>query len=48
MRFVEGSAGPPILRRVEEGLTNLPTHDNPFLDYIVTGSFRQTLPLLCA
>ena len=44
MRFVEGSAGPPILRRVEEGLTNLPTHDNPFLDYIVTGSFRQTLP----
>lgn len=44
MRFVKGSAGTPILRRVAEGLTNLPTHDNPFLYYIATGSFSQALP----
>lgn len=43
-RFVEGSVASRIMQRVKEGLTNLPTHDNPFLDYIATGSFRLALP----
>ena len=44
MRFVEGHVAERILRRAAEGLTNLPTHDNPFLDYICTGAFRRALP----
>ena len=44
MRFVEGEVADRILQRAEEGLTKVPTHDNPFLDYIATGAFRQALP----
>ena len=44
-RYVEGSVSDRILQRVEYALTALPTHDNPYLDYIVHGNFVQTLPL---
>ena len=44
MRFVEGHVAERIVRRAAEGLTNLPTHDNPFLDYICTGTFSHALP----
>ena len=44
MRFVEGEVAERILQRAEEGLTKVPTHNNPFLDYIATGAFRQALP----
>ena len=44
MRFVEGGVAERLLRRAEEGLTNLPTHNNPFLDYIANGAFTQSLP----
>ena len=44
MRFVEGSVADRILSRAEEGLTNVPTHDNPFLEYIGTGAFSRSLP----
>lgn len=44
-RYVEGSVSDRILQRVEYALTVLPTHDNPYLDYIVHGNFVRTLPL---
>ena len=43
-RYVEGSVSDRILSRARYGLTRLPTHTNPFLDYIMTGNFSQTLP----
>jgi len=43
-RYVEGSVAKRILARVEYALTELPTHDNPFINYILTGSFGQALP----
>ncbi|MCP4203951.1 MAG: DUF3419 family protein [bacterium] len=42
-RFVEGSVADEILKRARRALTDLPTHANPYLDYILTGNFR-TLP----
>jgi S-adenosylmethionine-diacylglycerol 3-amino-3-carboxypropyl transferase len=44
-RYVEGSVSDRILQRTEHALTELATHDNPFLDYIVYGNFSRTLPL---
>src|SRR6185295_16625858 len=44
-RYVEGSVSDRILQRAKYALTVLPTHDNPFLDYIVHGNFSGTLPL---
>lgn len=43
-RYVEGSVSDRILERARYGLTALPTHDNPFLRYIVTGTFGTALP----
>ncbi|HVC94002.1 MAG TPA: DUF3419 family protein [Pirellulales bacterium] len=43
-RYVEGSVSGRILQRAEYALTVLPTHDNPFLDYIAHGNFVRTLP----
>src|SRR5690606_9605080 len=43
-RYVEGSVSERILRRTQYGLTELPTHDNPFLSYIATGNFQLSLP----
>ena len=36
---VEGAVGPRILARTRHALTALPTHDNPYLVYIMTGNF---------
>ncbi len=44
MRYVEGAVADRILLRAQEGLTKVPTHNNPFLDYIATGAFRHALP----
>jgi S-adenosylmethionine-diacylglycerol 3-amino-3-carboxypropyl transferase len=44
-RYVEGSVAERILGRVEHALTALPTHANPYLESILTGTFRRALPL---
>ena len=43
-RYVEGEVGPRILARTRHALTELPTHDNPYLEYILTGGFARALP----
>lgn len=43
-RYVEGAVSDRILSRVRYALTVLPTHSNPFLDYILTGNFSRSLP----
>jgi S-adenosylmethionine:diacylglycerol 3-amino-3-carboxypropyl transferase len=43
-RYVEGSVAERILGRARYALTVLPTHANPYLDFILTGTFA-TLPL---
>jgi S-adenosylmethionine-diacylglycerol 3-amino-3-carboxypropyl transferase len=43
-RYVEGSVADRILGRARHALTELETHVNPFLDYILTGTFWRNLP----
>ena len=43
-RYVEGSVADRILRRTEYAFTKLPTHSNPYLNFIFTGDFGATLP----
>jgi S-adenosylmethionine-diacylglycerol 3-amino-3-carboxypropyl transferase len=43
-RYVEGSVSERIMNRARYGLTELPTHDNPFLTCIATGNFQSALP----
>jgi S-adenosylmethionine-diacylglycerol 3-amino-3-carboxypropyl transferase len=43
-RFVEDSVADRILTRVKHALTELPTHSNPYLTYILTGNFGSALP----
>jgi S-adenosylmethionine-diacylglycerol 3-amino-3-carboxypropyl transferase len=43
-RYVEGSVADRILERARYALTELPTHDNPYLDYILFGGYRKALP----
>jgi S-adenosylmethionine-diacylglycerol 3-amino-3-carboxypropyl transferase len=43
-RYVEGSVSQRLMDRARHGLVDLPTHANPFLDYIVHGNFPRTLP----
>ncbi len=43
-RYVEGSVAERILSRVRYALTVLPTHSNPYLDYVLTGNFPRALP----
>jgi len=43
-RYVEGNVAKRILSRVEYALTALSTHDNPYLEYILTGNFENSLP----
>ena len=33
-----------VLQRTKYALTVLPTHDNPFLEYILTGTYKRSLP----
>jgi S-adenosylmethionine-diacylglycerol 3-amino-3-carboxypropyl transferase len=44
-RYVEGSVADRILARTRYALTELPTHDNPYLRYILAGNFcEEALP----
>lgn len=43
-RYVEGDVAGRILARTRAALTLLPTHDNPYLTYILTGNFLPALP----
>jgi len=43
-RYVEGSVSDRILSRTRYALTALPTHSNPYLRYILTGTFDRALP----
>jgi S-adenosylmethionine-diacylglycerol 3-amino-3-carboxypropyl transferase len=43
-KYVDGAVSTRILKRTEYALTELPTHGNPYLDYILTGNFTNSLP----
>ncbi len=43
-RYVETGVTHHFMERARHGLTVLPTHANPFLDYIVDGNFRRAFP----
>lgn len=43
-RHVEGSVASRILARAEHALTVLPVADNPWIEQILVGRFRRTLP----
>jgi S-adenosylmethionine-diacylglycerol 3-amino-3-carboxypropyl transferase len=43
-RYVEGSVADRILAWAEHGLTAIPTHTNPYLDYILSGNYTRALP----
>ena len=43
-RYVEGDVAARLLERAQYALTVLPTHDNPYLEYILTGNFARALP----
>ncbi|HSN86569.1 MAG TPA: DUF3419 family protein, partial [Thermoanaerobaculia bacterium] len=43
-RYVEGSVSERILSRTEYALTVLPVHQNPYVEFILTGNFRKALP----
>jgi len=43
-RYVEGDVATRLLQRAEYALTVLPIHDNPYLEYILTGNFSRALP----
>ena len=43
-RYVEGSVAERILKRTEYAFTVLPTHSNPYLNFIFTGGFGAALP----
>jgi len=43
-RYADGDLAASLLKRVEYGLSVLPVHNNPYLEYILTGNFRESLP----
>lgn len=43
-RYVKGSVADRIMQRAEYAFTELTTHDNPYLNFIFTGSFGAALP----
>jgi S-adenosylmethionine-diacylglycerol 3-amino-3-carboxypropyl transferase len=43
-RYVKGRVAERILERTEYAFTTLPTHTNPYLNFIFTGEFGPTLP----
>ena len=43
-RYVKGSVAEKILKRTRHALTELSTHNNPYLTFILTGSFGNALP----
>jgi S-adenosylmethionine-diacylglycerol 3-amino-3-carboxypropyl transferase len=44
-RQVHGAVASPILARTRRGFTSLPTEDNPWLHYVLTGCFGPALPV---
>jgi S-adenosylmethionine-diacylglycerol 3-amino-3-carboxypropyl transferase len=42
--YVKENVAERILRRAEYALTALPTHDNPYLEFILKGNFENSLP----
>ncbi|MEB3323550.1 MAG: DUF3419 family protein, partial [Synechococcaceae cyanobacterium] len=42
--YVEGSMLDHVMDCAYRGMVELPTHDNPFLEYIATGTFKNSLP----
>ena len=43
-KYVETDVASRIFKRAEYALTVLPTDANPYLDYILTGNFKHSLP----
>lgn len=43
-RYVNGNVGEQLYRRVASALVELPTHDNPYLNFILNGTFGAALP----
>ena len=43
-RYVEGSVSDRILQRTRHAITELETHNNPYLTYILTGNYGSSLP----
>jgi S-adenosylmethionine-diacylglycerol 3-amino-3-carboxypropyl transferase len=43
-RYVEGDVARKILARTRHALTDLPTHNNPYVEYILAGNFGRALP----
>lgn len=43
-RYVDDDVAAGIMRRAEYALTILPTDSNPYLEYILTGNFKMSLP----
>lgn len=43
-RYVDGPVSEEILDRTEYALTEVPTHTNPYVEYILTGTFSQNVP----
>ena len=43
-RYVDVPVAESILKRTRYALSELPTHDNPYLEYILTSKFENNLP----
>ena len=43
-KYVVGDVAQEIMERAKYALTSLPTHNNPYLEWIVTGNFRRAFP----
>jgi len=43
-RYAEGTVAERVFQRTEYALRELPTHDNPYLEYILRGTFQSALP----
>lgn len=43
-KYVEGDISAEIRERAHYAFTKLSTHDNPYLEYIITGNFNRSLP----
>jgi len=43
-KYVETDVASRIFKRAEYALTELPTDANPYLEYILTGNFKRSLP----
>ena len=43
-RYVEGSVADNILKRTRYALTEIATHSNPYLNFILMGSYQKAIP----